>query len=125
MSNITLRDIILVDFAPQIPPFHEQQGKRPALVVGIPSQTGAIRFPLVIVVPITRQSGNWVAQNPILYPSLPAAVGNLISDSTVLLDQIRAVDMRRVSRYLGTLTPEEYQPIADGLKALFNFSIIP
>jgi len=124
-NRFTIRDILLVDFPPQTPALHEQQGIRPAVVVGNPSHTGTIRFELVIVVPITRQSGNWTAQNPILYPSLRAGVGNLISDSTLLLDQIRAVDMRRVLRYLGSLTPEEYQPIADGLKAIFNLSIIP
>ena len=120
-NTFNIRDILLVDFPPQTPALHEQQGRRPAVVVGNPSHTGTIRFELVIVVPITRQSGDWTAQNPILYPSLRAGVGNLISNSTVLLDQIRAVDMRRVLRYLGSLTAEEYQPIANGLQLMFSF----
>jgi len=89
--------------------------------VGRSSNTGTIRFELVIVVPITRQSGDWTTQNPILYPSLQAGMGNLTADSIVLLDQVRAVDIRRVLRYLGSLTAEEYQPIANGLKAMFGF----
>ncbi len=120
-NTFNIRDILLVDFPPQTPALHEQQGRRPAVVVGNPSHTGTIRFELVIVVPITRQSGDWTAQNLILYPSLRAGVGNLISNSTVLLDQIRAVDMRRVLRYLGSLTAEEYQPIANGLQLMFSF----
>ncbi|MEG4209111.1 type II toxin-antitoxin system PemK/MazF family toxin [Microcoleus sp. S13_B4] len=120
-NRFTIRDILLVDFPPQTPTLHEQQGIRPAVVVGRPSNTGMIRFELVIVVPITRQSGDWTAQNPILYPSLQAGVGNLTADSIVLLDQVRAVDIRRVLRYLGSLTAEEYQPIANGLKAMFGF----
>jgi mRNA interferase MazF len=120
-NTFTIRDILLVDFPPQTPALHEQQVTRPAVVVGRPSNTGTMRFELVIVVPITRQSGDWTAQNPILYPSLQAGVGNLTAESIVLLDQVRAVDIRRVLRYLGSLTPEEYQPIADGLKAMFNF----
>jgi mRNA interferase MazF len=75
----------------------------------------------VIVVPITRQSGQGTAQNPILYRSLQAGVGNLTAESIVLLDRVRAVDIRRVLRYLGSLTAEEYQPIANGLKAMFGF----
>lgn len=119
-NRFTIRDILLVDFPPQTPALHEQQGIRPAVVVGRPSNTGTVRFELVIVVPITRQSGDWTAQNPILYPSLQAGVGNLTADSIVLLDQVRAVDIRRVLRYLGSLTAEEYQPIANGLKAMFG-----
>jgi mRNA interferase MazF len=119
-NRFTIRDILLVDFPPQTPAL-QQQGTRPAVVVGRPSNTGTMRFELVIVVPITRQSGDWTAQNPILYPSLQAGVGNLTAESIVLLDQVRAVDIRRVLRYLGSLTPEEYQPIANGLKAMFGF----
>ncbi|MBD0392829.1 MAG: type II toxin-antitoxin system PemK/MazF family toxin, partial [Microcoleus sp. C1-bin4] len=52
---------------------------------------------------------------------LRAGVGNLTADSIVLLDQVRAVDIRRVLRYLGSLTAEEYQPIANGLKGIFCF----
>ncbi|HEY9701641.1 MAG TPA: type II toxin-antitoxin system PemK/MazF family toxin [Allocoleopsis sp.] len=79
-----------------------------------------MRFSLVVV-PVTKQTGIWITQNPLLYPGLLAGMGNLVHDSTVLLDQICAIDMVRVSRYLGDLTPEEYQPIEDGLKAMFRF----
>ena len=120
-NTFTIRDILLVDFPPQTPALHEQQGIRPAVVVGRPSNTGTMRFELVIVVPITRQSGDWTAQNPILYPSLQAGMGNIRYDSTVLLDPIRAVDIKRVLGYRGDLTAEEYQPIANGLKAMLGF----
>ncbi|NEP19332.1 MAG: type II toxin-antitoxin system PemK/MazF family toxin, partial [Leptolyngbya sp. SIO4C1] len=62
---------------------HEQQGIRPAVVVGI--------------------------------PLLPAGVGNLTQTSVVLLDQIRAVDARRIVRYIGSLSEKDYQSIAAGL----------
>ena len=93
-NTFTIRDILLVDFPPQTPALQEQQGTRPAVVVGRPSKTGTMRFELVIVVPITRQSGDWTAQNPILYPSLQAGMGNLTAESIVLLDKVRAVDIR-------------------------------
>jgi mRNA-degrading endonuclease toxin of MazEF toxin-antitoxin module len=48
-------------------------------------------------------------------------MGNIRYDSTVLLDPIRAVDIKRVLGYRGDLTAEEYQPIANGLKAMLGF----
>jgi mRNA-degrading endonuclease toxin of MazEF toxin-antitoxin module len=38
----------------------------------------------------------------------------------VLLDQIRAIDARRMIAYLGTLTSTEYAPILAGLQQIFN-----
>lgn len=76
---------------------------------------------MVVVVPLTTQLGDWAIQNPTLYPRFQAGVGNLLYDSTALLDQICALDTRRVLRYLGQLTPEEYQPIENGLRAMFGF----
>lgn len=46
---------------------------------------------------------------------LLAGTGNLKQDSVVLLDQIRAVDTRRITKYLGSLRDADYEPIAKGL----------
>lgn len=122
MTNaFSVRDVVLVDFPIHIPSGREQQGQRPAVVVALPSVTGAARFSLVVVVPTTTQSGEWVTQNPTLYPRLQAGCGGIRRDSIVLLDQIRALDARRVLRYRGTLTTEQYQPIEDGLRAMLRF----
>ena len=118
---LQVRAVVIVDFPVQTPSGREQHGKRPAIIVALPNLTGATRYPVVIVVPLTTQQGNWVTQNPTLYPHLQAGMGNLIYDSIVLLDQIRALDIQRVLGYRGDLTPDEYQPIADGLKAMFGF----
>jgi mRNA interferase MazF len=111
----------VVDFPTQIPSGREQQGRRPAVVVALPNITGATRYSVIVIVPTTTQQGNWVRQNPTLYPRLQAGMGNLAYDSTVLIDQIRALDIRRVLAYRGNLTPEQYQPIEDGLKAMVRF----
>ncbi len=104
-----MRDVVLVDFPVHIPPGREQQGQRPAIVVALPSDTRVtVRFSLVIVVPMTTQSGEWVTQNPTLYPCLQAGVAGIRRDSVVLLDQIRALDVRRILRYRGNLTREQY-----------------
>lgn len=120
-SFLQVRAVVLVHFPPQIPSGREQENKRPAVVVALPNVTGATRYSLIVVVPLTTQTGAWVIQNPTLYPRLQAGMGNLRYDSTVLLNQIRALDIKRVLGYRGILTAEEYQPIEAGLKAMFGF----
>ncbi|MEG4083874.1 type II toxin-antitoxin system PemK/MazF family toxin [Microcoleus sp. POL10_C6] len=118
---LQVRAVVLVNFPAQIPPGREQENTRPAVIVALPNVTGITRFSLVIVVPLTTQQGDWATRNSTLYPQLQAGMGNLRYDSTVLLDQIRAVDIKRVLGYRGDLTAEEYQPIANGLKAMLGF----
>jgi mRNA interferase MazF len=119
-KSINVRDILIVNFPKQSPSGCEQQGKRPAVVVALPRHTGVIRYQVIVVAPMTTQSGDWVIQNPTLYPCIAAGVANLPLDSIVLLDQMRCLDLKRVLAYQGTLTVEEYQPIANGLKAMLK-----
>ena len=118
---LQVRAVVLANFPAQIPPGREQENPRPAVIVALPNVTGITRFSLVIVVPLTTQQGDWATRNSTLYPQLQAGMGNIRYDSTVLLDQIRAVDIKRVLGYRGDLTAEEYQPIANGLKAMLGF----
>lgn len=120
-NTFSIRDVVLVEFPIHIPSGREQQGQRPAVIVALPSDTRAARFSLVVVVPTTAQTGEWVTQNPTLYPRLQAGVAGIRRDSIVLLDQIRALDVRRVLRYRGNLTPEQYQPIEHGLRTMLRF----
>lgn len=106
-------DVVLVKFPSSLPPGHEQEGQRPAIVVGVP--IGAIRYPVIIVVPLTTQGGTWARENPNVYPQLQAGIARLKQNSIALLDQVRAVDARRVISYLGSLTSEDYAPIVEGL----------
>lgn len=57
--------------------------------------------------------------NPIVYPSLITGTGNLKQDSVVLLDQVRAIDARRLLKYIGRLSAEEFAPIASGIAQIF------
>lgn len=92
---------------------HEQQGARPAIIVGVP--WGEVRYPLIVVVPLTTQVGRWSIANPAIYPVLQKGAGNLMQTSVALLDQIRGIDVRRVGRYLGSLSEEQYLSIAAGI----------
>ena len=55
MTNRILQvsDVVTVQFPSQVPRGKEQEGFRPAIVVGLPSRLGKLRFPLVVVVPMT------------------------------------------------------------------------
>ncbi|WP_448573901.1 type II toxin-antitoxin system PemK/MazF family toxin [Trichothermofontia sp.] len=111
-------DIVLIALPSNQPRGREQEGKRPALVVGIPE--GQMRYPMLFVAPLTTQKGDWVQNNLTLYPTLAIGTGGLAQESVVLLDQIRAVDVRRVLVYMGSLSPEEYQPIWARIKQIFR-----
>ena len=115
-------DIVSAFFPENRPWGHEQQGRRPAVVVGIPDALGGpARFPMVVLVPLTRDRGQaWALANPDLYPRLSAGAGNLPEDSICLLDQVRAVDARRLRGYRGRLTAAQYRPLLNGLARLFG-----
>ena len=74
---------------------------------------------VVVVVPLTTQAWEWTDRNPAMYPRLDPGSGGLIRPSVALLDQVRAVDARRLVAYLGTLSRSAYAPIDRGLSMLF------
>ena len=118
MTKLKTRDMVIVDFPSQVPQGHEQEGRRPALIIGIPKN---LRFGAVVIVPLTRDTGQtWATKNPNLYPKLPSGTGGLPQASIVMLDQIRCLDLKRVGRQVGQLTPEEYAPILEGLQSMLE-----
>jgi mRNA interferase MazF len=67
LRNNTLEpgDVILVTFPAQVSPGREQQGYRPAIVVGIPQRLGTPRYPLLLVVPLTsNRQQSWAVDAP-------------------------------------------------------------
>ncbi len=115
---LTCGDIIIVALPAHTPRGHEQQGTRPAVVVGIPLKE--IRYPMLMIAPLTTQSGSWAFNNPSLYPRLESGAGGLSQSSIVLLDQMRGLDISRIVGYLGTLTFDQYALIYNGLMQLFR-----
>lgn len=116
--NLEKGEIVLVSLPEHRPIGHEQQGTRPAVVVGFP--LGKTRFHIVMLAPLTTQRGSWVEDNHRLYPVLPMGAGRLNRESIVLLDQIRAVDARRLIKSLGKLNEREYRPVRDGVALIFG-----
>ena len=114
-------DVITARFPESRPPGHEQEGIRPAVIVGIPERIGTPRFRTFLLAPMTSAKGQaWATQSPDLYPFLAAGTAGLPSDSMVLLDQVRALDFSRLMRRLGSLSSSEYVVIHGKLERIMR-----
>ena len=119
---IVVGDLVIARFPTQNPQGREQFGVRPALVVGVPQRLGIPRFPLLIVAPMTSdRSQTWAVASPDLYPTLAGGEAGLPQNSIILLDQVRAIDLNRIVRYLGSLSSERYQPILNSFQIMFHY----
>ena len=108
--------VVFANLGSHDPTGHEQEGARPCVVVGNPASVFPPRFPVVLVSPMTKAELPACA----LYPRLAAGQARLKRNGKVLLDQTRAIDLRRVMFLIGRLEPDAYRPIADGLRAILQ-----
>jgi mRNA interferase MazF len=101
-ETLAAGDVISALFPVHVPGGREQQGYRPAVVVGIPERLGEPRFEVLIVVPMTTDRGQqWSERSPVLYPRLEKGTANLRSPSICLLEQVRSIGAERVRGYGG------------------------
>lgn len=121
MSDVRIGDVIKVSLPQQNPQGIEQEGFRWAVVVGLPSILGSLRFPILEIVPFSsnKPGYDWARANPAAYPLYPAGTAGLKQDSIALVDQVRALDPSRIARRVGTLTPDQFAPIDRALRRLF------
>ena len=123
-ETLAAGDVISALFPVHIPGGREQQGYRPAVVVGIPERLGVPRFEVLVVVPMTTDRGQqWSERSPALYPRLEKGTANLRSPSICLLDQVRSIGAERVRGYRGTLDDKQYHPIHDGLRKMMSYDV--
>lgn len=119
--SLQFGDVVTAGFPQQNPQGREQEGYRPAIVVGFPNRLGIPRFSLIVVIPMTTDRGQtWAIASPNLYPRFAAGVAGLRSPSIALLDQVRVLDVNRLIDYRGSLKPEEYEPIVIGLQRIIS-----
>lgn len=119
--RIKIGDIVSTEFPEHDPQGREQEGLRPAVVVGLPERLGTPRFAVLLLTPMTSdRKSRWARIAPDLYPRYPKGTAGLRSDSICLLDQVRALDARRVFRYHGSLSDEQYKPIREGLERILE-----
>jgi mRNA interferase MazF len=92
--------IVEVDLDPVVG--HEQGRSRPCVVV---QNNAGNRFSsMTIVVPLTDSTH--IRRPSAIYVLVKKGEGGLRKDSVLLSDQIRAVDLVRVHRMIGVLSPE-------------------
>lgn len=108
MPNIKRGDIWLVNLDPTLG--HEIKKSRPAVI--IQNDIGNKYGPITIIAPTTSQGLDKI------YPvdvEIKKRSG-LDKDSKVLLNQIRAIDKRRLIKKLNEVTESELKDIDDALK---------
>ncbi len=116
---LQIGDVVTAKFPSQFFSGREQEGYRSAIIVRLPSRLGKLRFPRVFVVPMTIDRGpEWVEISPNLYVRFSIGVAGLKSPSIVLLDQVRAIDVSRITAYRGSLSSDEYAAIANALQQI-------
>jgi mRNA interferase MazF len=121
---LAIGDIITARFPVHTPSGHEQEGLRPALVLGLPDKVARPRFSMVLLAPITTdRNQSWA--NSALYPKLSKAVTGLSSDSIVMLEQTRSLDAQRVGKYVSSLPSEVYETIASVLAQITDLQLKP
>ena len=81
------------------------------VLVSDPEASEDQRFPMVCVIPLTGTRGEGA-----LYPRIAAGASGLRRDSYALVDQVRAVDKRRVTRIFGPVDPPDLEAIDEGLR---------
>jgi mRNA interferase MazF len=94
---------------------HEQRRARPCVVVTDPAVSSDQRFPMIAVVPLTGTPGEGA-----LYPALRPGPSGLRQPSWALIDQLRAVDKRRVTRAFGVIPDDELAAVDDGMRLLLG-----
>jgi len=123
VSGVQLGDVLKILFPYHTPEGHEQQGPRPAVVVGVPDTLGEPRFPTLVVIPLTSQLEDWTTKAPDLYPLLETGAGGLTLPSAALIDQVRSVGVSRIIGRYGTLTAEQLRPIKAALTRMLELTL--
>jgi mRNA interferase MazF len=105
-------DIWIADLEPQR---GTETGKvRPVLIV----QTNLLRdHPSMIVCPITT---NVAPESDILRVHLKKGTANLKSESDIMIDQIRAIDNRRLTNKVGELPQDLQQKVKENIKIVLD-----
>jgi mRNA interferase MazF len=96
----------------------EQGGTRPVLV--LQNNTGNIFCPTLIVAPLTSRF--WKKKSQPTHCQLENVDG-LGGPSTVLLEQIKTIDKRRVQKYIGKLHRSQMREVEDAMEISLGLRI--
>ena len=106
-------DIVLCDLNPVTGT--EQSGVRPCLV--LQTNRANLVSPHTIIAPFTTRIRHTILPSHVLVPN---GEGGLKEESILLCEQIRAIDGRRVIRYLGRISDETMFSVAEALRQILD-----
>ena len=95
---------------------HEQTGIRPCLIIGDPGIHQKTNFPQYVICPITST----ILEPGLMRVAIHEGMAGLTRPGTLLLDQIQAVDVGRITGAYGRFTALELEPVRAGLRTLFS-----
>lgn len=108
-------EVWLADLGDITPQGHEQHGiGRPVLVVSTDVHNSAVRT-TAIVTPITSRLRGWPT-----HVRLPAGTANLRRDSAAMVEQLRVLDTRRLTRRIGAVGPDLLDEVADRIRMMLG-----
>jgi mRNA interferase MazF len=110
-------EIYLADLNPVVG--HEQGGRRPVLI--IQNDIGNLHSPTTIVAPLTASFTTTK-----VYPTearVKAGTAELLKDSSILLNQIKAIDKRRLESYVGQLDARTMRQVDEAIK--ISLGLVP
>jgi mRNA interferase MazF len=108
--------ILDIDIPRHDPQGHEQEGRRPCLLILDFGSLQRLTFPKVLIAPITKRPMKKAA----LHVPLKAGDGGLKLGGTLLLDQIRVVDASRIHGQYGKLEGDALERSRAALKNIFD-----
>ena len=95
----------------------EQDGERPVVVVQ--NNLANKHSPTIIIVPITT-----VLKRMELPTHIPISKNRFLKkDSMILVEQIRAIDKKRLKAYLGHLKPEQMKLVNNAIVNVFELKV--
>lgn len=119
LVKLGIRDVVLANFPQHSPPGHEQEGLRPAIIIG----WSDAHYPMVRLLPtstlIDEKTGikrEWSDDFPEIFPVFPKGTGGLERDSILLANQTRWLGRDRIVDHYGSLTVREYAVVANALR---------
>lgn len=114
MSAIIPRGaVLMVQLDPTVG--HEQQGKRPCIVISPPDLVANQRYPVLVVVPLTGTTSL-----PPTYPVIQPYPRGLTKASSALVDQVRCIDKQRVVSQFAPLPHADMKRVDEALRRVLG-----
>jgi mRNA-degrading endonuclease toxin of MazEF toxin-antitoxin module len=114
--NLLFGQVVNVRLPERVPKGHEQTGLRPCLLINDPSNYQELKFPMLLVAPITKT----LLKPGLMRVRLDANTAGLKESGIILIDQLLMLDASRLRGYYGQLPNKERNLVKKGLEALLG-----